>query len=196
MPVAPRRRGIRPGAVVDPDPTRNAARRRQILSNSDAVSHSWTPTASTSPDGGEPALRRVPGNVCGDVVSALALITALSIDPAATLTPPPKPPPPKPKPDRKLLGKYGSGLGRSVNSEKRYPRAARKMGMEGTVKVRVVVRPNGSILPPVTIKKSSGYKLLDQEAIRMVTAAAPFGPLPKGFEKPVPFNIPVRFKLD
>ncbi len=53
------------------------------------------------PDSTTPALREVPGKSCDEVVGALALITALAIDPAATLAPLPQPqtpPEPRPKP--------------------------------------------------------------------------------------------------
>lgn len=70
------------------------------------------------------------------------------------------------------------------------------MGLEGVVILELTVRPNGQLIKPVKIRKSSGHEILDQEAIRMVTAAAPFRGLPTDYDKAVTFPIPIRFKLN
>lgn len=56
-----------------------------------------------------------------------------------------------------------------------YPEDARKNKLYGTLRVLVSIKPDGS-LKSVEILKSSGYKTLDDAAIRIVRLAAPFQP--------------------
>lgn len=57
-----------------------------------------------------------------------------------------------------------------------YPEAARLKNLEGTLILVVGIRQNGSI-EEVLLKKTSGHKVLDDAAKRIVTLAAPYPPL-------------------
>jgi len=59
-----------------------------------------------------------------------------------------------------------------------YPQKAFEKNEEGTVTVKMSIDANGS-LAGVTLMSSSGYAELDDGAINVVRAAAPFEPLPK-----------------
>jgi len=63
-----------------------------------------------------------------------------------------------------------------------YPSKASIQGIHGTLRVKVSVRADGS-LEKVLIIKSSGFKVLDNAAIRIVHLAAPFSPLPPEITK-------------
>lgn len=54
-----------------------------------------------------------------------------------------------------------------------YPQAARAQGLYGQLQMTVSIRANGTI-ESVTINRSSGHKLLDEAAKRIVQLAAPF----------------------
>lgn len=75
-----------------------------------------------------------------------------------------------------------------------YPPLARQLGQEGRVVLQVEVNENGSALS-VSIIKSSGFKLLDEEALKTVKNWL-FIPATKN-SKPVPgtIKIPINFKL-
>ena len=73
------------------------------------------------------------------------------------------------------------GLGRTIPPL--YPRIAKKSGWEGTVLVRVTVQPNGKA-GEVTVRRSSGYEILDKAAIDAVKKWS-FHPEKDG-------NIPIR----
>jgi protein TonB len=60
-----------------------------------------------------------------------------------------------------------------------YPADARRQGMGGRLIMTVSVRRDGSV-EGVLVNESSGFKLLDEAAIRIVHLAEPFPPLPKG----------------
>ena len=104
-----------------------------------------------------------------------------------------QPEPARPKVD---LGAYGRSIHRSVVKHRRYPRVARRLGLEGKALVTIRVNQEGALLS-ASIKRSSGEEILDKEALRMVRAAAPFKSLPVGFDKSaVTVVIPVKFKLE
>lgn len=58
-----------------------------------------------------------------------------------------------------------------------YPEEARKRGLTGSLILDVALKPNGSV-DEITVRKSSGNKILDDAAIRIVNLAAPFAPFP------------------
>jgi len=59
----------------------------------------------------------------------------------------------------------------------RYPPEAAAAGIQGTVRILFVIERNGR-LKEVKILESSGYPILDKEAVRAIIAASPFGPFP------------------
>jgi TonB family protein len=67
---------------------------------------------------------------------------------------------------------------------KRYPHDARQQGIEGICGVLFAINPDGS-LKLVRLMESSGFAVLDQEALATVERAAPF---------PY-YSSPIRFKL-
>lgn len=70
---------------------------------------------------------------------------------------------------------------RKIESAKRYPKIARKMGIEGTAVVRFKLRPKGQI-ETVEIVESSGSEILDKASLETVRDAAPF-PYKEGWLK-------------
>jgi protein TonB len=79
---------------------------------------------------------------------------------------------------------------RRIMNELIYPSQARRTGVQGVVEISFVINLDGSI-KETAVRKSSGNKLLDDEALRAVKSASPF-------RKPVTqvkIAIPVSFKL-
>ncbi len=72
---------------------------------------------------------------------------------------------------------YFTHIKRKIELVWEYPRAAAEMGQEGRLTLRFTILKDGR-LAGVWLVQSSGYRLLDQEAIRAVKAAAPFNPIP------------------
>jgi len=58
-----------------------------------------------------------------------------------------------------------------------YPDEAKKRGIKGRLRVHVAVNADGT-LNEVSVTQSSGHKLLDDAAIRIVQLSAPFSPFP------------------
>ncbi len=72
---------------------------------------------------------------------------------------------------------YNRWLKIKVESVLHYPELAAVSGYQGTMYIRFDILKDGS-LGDVEMLKSSGYKILDDEAMRSIRAAAPFQPLP------------------
>ena len=78
-----------------------------------------------------------------------------------------------------------------------YPPIAKKSKQEGTVLLAFTVNRQGDISES-SIKKSSGYPLLDEAAIRMLEKASPLPPVPDDFypnRNQLPLVMPIEFSL-
>ena len=63
-----------------------------------------------------------------------------------------------------------------------YPEAARKRNLSGSLILDVALSADGSI-NQITIRRSSGQKVLDDAAIRIVELASPYAPFPAQVRK-------------
>lgn len=63
-----------------------------------------------------------------------------------------------------------------------YPEAAKQRHLYGSLQLTVSIRSDGSV-DSVEINRSSGHKILDQAALRIVQLAAPFAPFPPDIRK-------------
>jgi periplasmic protein TonB len=72
---------------------------------------------------------------------------------------------------------YNRWLKVKVESVLHYPELAAISGYQGTLYILFDIMKDGS-LGRLEVLKSSGYKILDDEALRAIRAAAPFQPLP------------------
>jgi len=73
---------------------------------------------------------------------------------------------------------YNRWLKIKVESVLKYPELAAISGYHGALFIKFDILRNGS-LGAVEVLKSSGYRILDDEALRSIRAAAPFQPLPE-----------------
>ena len=96
--------------------------------------------------------------------------------PPAQATAPPPPPAPSPAPEALSRDQYRVQLIDEARRHKRYPPLARENNWQGDVRVGVAVGANGR--PTVTLKGSSGYEVLDRQALEMFTQAARAVPVP------------------
>lgn len=78
---------------------------------------------------------------------------------------------------------------------RKYPRAARRAGYEGTVWVRFVLDRRGTLLVSELIE-SSGHRLLDRAALELLDRAEPFPSLPRdtGLDR-IELVLPVDYRL-
>lgn len=150
-------------------------------------------------------------------------IKELSPEPVQTESPPPPPaviavapkvdtapvitvPPPPPELPKKLepseddinaaLGQYGGTLGRAIAKHKQYPKIAQMRGWQGDCILDLKIDSAGNVLS-VSVKASSGFEVLDKQAIEMARKAAPFPTPPEALrERNFNITVPVTFKLE
>ncbi|MFX6994796.1 TonB family protein, partial [Acinetobacter baumannii] len=68
-----------------------------------------------------------------------------------------------------------------------------KQGLrDGTARVLFVLRRDGSVLQ-AAIERSSGQKLLDEEALEVIRRAEPLPPIPPGLPGRLRILLPVAF---
>ncbi len=72
---------------------------------------------------------------------------------------------------------YNRWLQIKVESVLRYPDLAAESGYQGSLYIKFDILKDGT-LGDVEVLKTSGYKILDDEAVRAIRASAPFQPLP------------------
>jgi periplasmic protein TonB len=83
---------------------------------------------------------------------------------------------PQPAPESLSRDQYRVQLIDEARRHKRYPPLARENNWQGDVRVGVTIGANGR--PTVTLKGSSGFDVLDRQALEMFTQAARAVPLP------------------
>jgi protein TonB len=109
----------------------------------------------------------------------------------APVTEPSPPPPPAPEPVTAPFGRAGY----LNNSPPEYPKLAARNGWQGTVLLKVRVLSTGKV-ETVEVEKSSGFKLLDEEA-KATVRTWQFTPSKRG-SNPIDgwATVPIEFKLD
>ena len=65
-----------------------------------------------------------------------------------------------------------------------YPDEARQRGLSGALLLDVALRPDGSVIE-IVVRRSSGHKVLDDAAVRIVELAGPFAPFPPDIAREV-----------
>lgn len=117
--------------------------------------------------------------------------------PNAITLPTPVPPPPAAAPSQPDLREldFQSKLMAHLNSLKRYPPDARRMGRTGVVTVRFRIDRHGHVLN-YRIEQGSGHALLDEETGRLMQRADPFPAPPDSLQgNEFEFIVPVQYKL-
>lgn len=110
-------------------------------------------------------------------------------------------PPVAPDEPRNSLGaddlrQYRLDLAREAKRFRRYPPLARERGWEGTTEV-VVTIDGAERSPRVHLSRSSGFALLDEQALEMIDQAAPLVSLPGSLRgRSLVIPIPVRFSVN
>jgi protein TonB len=104
----------------------------------------------------------------------------------------------KPAPsDEELVAEFVEvnfdGIRSLVLEHLRYPKKARRMHIEGTGEIEMLIDPSGK-LSSAKVHKSSGYKILDEAALKAATALSSLAlPKPKTLAKVM---LPIEFILN
>ncbi|MBP6217004.1 MAG: energy transducer TonB [Oligoflexales bacterium] len=77
---------------------------------------------------------------------------------------------------------YFTGLRKAIELAWVYPYDAARRGLQGKVQLRFTIKADGKI-SRLAVLQTSGHETLDQAIVEAIKVAAPFAPLPKGFNK-------------
>ena len=92
-------------------------------------------------------------------------------------------------------GAYLAGLRQRVQQSLRYPLAARRRGLSGTVLVEIVIRPDG-VISGVAVADPSSHAILDDAAVEAIKRLAP-EPFPSDVQRrTLRVRLPVVFALE
>lgn len=98
-------------------------------------------------------------------------------------------------PDPDLVASYARSLSAGVARLKRYPAIARMRGWQGTAVVSVSIGPKGELLD-ARIADSSGFSVLDEQALEMIRDAQPLPAAPASLRGlALVVQLPVSFTL-
>ncbi len=81
-------------------------------------------------------------------------------------------------PEDEAMLRYQDMVKQRIEEARRYPPWAKKQRIEGVVYLNFVVLPDGES-QGIRIIRSSGSKILDEEAVTTIKRAGPFPPIPK-----------------
>jgi len=94
-----------------------------------------------------------------------------------------------------VLQRFAEAVRRKIESRKKYPVAAQRIGIEGRTGIKMTILKDGR-LEKVEIVKSSGYEILDRAALQSILDAAPFPPIPEEMKQDeIQMSIHLVFKI-
>ncbi len=98
-------------------------------------------------------------------------------------------------PSSDLLSDYGQAISQVLARHKEYPRIAQMQGWQGAVTMRLRVAPSGRLLD-AEVHTSSGYEVLDRQALAMASKAGHLPAPPEGLrDREIAVLVPVVFRL-
>lgn len=117
----------------------------------------------------------------------------------ATPTPLPKKTPQAPQysaaETKEAKNEYLAYIRQAIDERKIYPRNAKKLGQSGTVEVTFTVLSDG-IITAISLSGSSGFTLLDNAALQILTQLAKVKPIPKELAKSSwEITIPIEYAI-
>lgn len=116
---------------------------------------------------------------------------------APTTTPPLEaakiapPPPPKINPDKVFLDAHLGEIRALLIQNLKYPKIAQKLRMQGEPQISFVLNADGSV-ETIEVVESSGFEILDKDAVLLIEKTAPRFPKPS---ESVQIRVPLSYVL-
>lgn len=96
---------------------------------------------------------------------------------------------------RKAEADYFALIAAHLNRKKSYPVEAKKARQQGVVTVRFTVGRDGSV-SAATVKKSSGFAVLDEATVQLLYRVAPLPRMPSSMQRDsVTISLPIDYSL-
>jgi protein TonB len=187
----------RPVLTVEPRPEPRPEPRTEVQPEPQPVPRVEPPPAPVAQPRIEPVTAPVP--------PPAPTVAAATVQPAPVAAPVPPPAPPQPVALKKeasvpsgeprLLLIYGQSISKEIKRYQKYPPLAQRRGWEGTAEVHLRIAADGKVTN-ITLGKSSGRSILDEEALNMVRRASPLPQAPQNLRgRELTVTVPIVFKL-
>jgi protein TonB len=90
---------------------------------------------------------------------------------------------------------YKAQILNHIKKHRKYPLAAQRRGIKGTVNVDFLLYSDGT-LGDIKVTKKSRHQILNNAAIESIKAGEPYPPFPSGMqEKSILIGVPITFNL-
>ena len=97
---------------------------------------------------------------------------------------------------KKIQNAYLAYVHQSAERLKTYPKNAKRLNQEGVAYVHFVILADGTIID-ISLNKSSGFGMLDEAAVKIITSLAKLKPIPKELNKEkYDIVLPIDYSLD
>ena len=97
---------------------------------------------------------------------------------------------------KKVQNAYLAYVHQSAERLKTYPKNAKRLNQEGVAYVHFVILADGTITD-ISLQKSSGFGMLDEAAVKIITSLAKLKPIPKELNKEkYDIVLPIDYSLD
>jgi protein TonB len=117
------------------------------------------------------------------------------VQPPVVVAPQPSTPKVDEASQNRLLLTYGQSISKEIKRYQKYPPTAQRRGWEGTAEVLLQIAADGKVTG-ITLGKSSGHSMLDDEALDMVRRASPLPQAPPDLRgRALVVTVPIVFKL-
>ncbi|MFK0572654.1 TonB family protein [Endozoicomonas sp.] len=93
---------------------------------------------------------------------------------------------------RNAMKRWQSDLVQRINRQKRYPRQALRRGLEGDVKVKAMIQPDGSLAAAEIL---SGDKRFKTSSLQAISRALPFPP-PVAVSNPITVSFTIHYSIN
>jgi periplasmic protein TonB len=104
----------------------------------------------------------------------------------------PSPPsPPKPSAEEEYLDNHLSAIRDVLIKYRKYPNQALRLKQEGSASISFRLKSNGEV-EDITVQSSSGYDILDSDALNLIAKTAHYFPRPP---KSIRITVPLRYSL-
>ena len=163
------------------------------LSTPQVIPQKIAPSPDAAPKTQEPVLSEPAPQVIA--VAPQADVSPVTVVPSAP--PLPEPPPQISEEDiNAAKAQYGSTLFRAFAKHKQYPKIAQMRGWQGQCTLEIKIDSAGNVQSS-RIKESSGYDVLDNQAVEMSKKATPFPAPPNALQgRSFTISVPISFKLE
>ncbi len=173
-----------PPAIIPPAP------KHPEIKSQPTIKTLTKPTRSTEVPPPPPAVQT-------EVLAVAPKVDVSPSPPVPVMVPePPKPIVPSQAEINAALNGYNNALWGKIGKYKQYPKIAQMRGWQGEVIVELLLDGNGK-LKSKKILTSSGYEVLDKQALEMIDKAAPFPSPPEALRaSSFSITVPIPFKLE